>query len=110
MDVSGLFDIDSSSRKAIIEQWDRALVGLRSYLFMCTQTFVWSDDVICGDHLDPANTLGWDKVDLNLPGDQECDPTKPWVYRFNSVASQMASFFTTYIDDIRTGYHSNKSC
>ena len=48
VDVSGLFYIDSSSRKAIIEQWERYLMGLRSYPFMCTQSFGWSEDFICG--------------------------------------------------------------
>ena len=85
-------------------------MGQHSSPFKCTQTFGWSEDVICGYHLDPDNTLGWYKLVLNLPGDWGYYPTKPWVYRFNSVATQMASFFTTYIDDIRTGSHSNNSC
>ena len=110
VDVSELFNVDSSSSKAIIERWERNLMGLCSSLFTCTHTFGWGDDVICGDHLYPSNTMGWEKVILNIPGYKGYDPTKSWVYCFNGVIRHMDSFFTTYIDDIRTGSHSKKSC
>ena len=110
MDVSGLFDIDSTPSNTIIEQWERTLMGLCSSPFTYTHNFGLSEDFISGDHLYPANTLGWDKVVLNLLVDRGYNPTKPWFYRFNSVTSQMASFFTKYIDDIRKVYNSNKSC
>ena len=66
MDISGILDIDSRSSKAIIKLWERTLMDLRSSTFTCTQTFGWNDDVISGNHLNPTNTLGWDKVVLNL--------------------------------------------
>ena len=47
--------------------------------------------------------MAWDIVVLNLPGDKHYDPELPWVYRYNTVTGQMANFFGTYIDDIRTG-------
>ena len=42
VDVSGLFDVDSSSSKATIERWERTLMGLHSYPFMCTHKF-WTE-------------------------------------------------------------------
>ena len=110
VDVSGIFIIYSSSRKPFIEQWERTLVELRSSPFTCTQTFGWSEDVLCEDHFDSANALGCDKVVLNLPGYRGYNLTNPWVYHINIVTGQMNSFFTIYIDDIITGYHSQKSC
>ena len=68
VNVSGIFIIYSSSRKPFIEQWERTLVELRSSPFTCTQTFGWSEDVLCEDHFYSANALGCDKVVLNLPG------------------------------------------
>ena len=102
VDVSGLFDVDSSCRKAIIKKWERTMMGLRSYPFTCTQKFVWSEDVISWDHLDPENILGWNNVVLNIPGDKGYGHTKPQIYHFNSVTGHMDSSFTTYIDNIRT--------
>ena len=108
VDFSGLFDIDSTPSNTIIEQWERTLMGLCSSPFTYTHNFGLSEDFISGDHLYPANTLGWDKVVLNLLVDRGYNPTKPWFYRFNSVTGYMASFFTTYIDDIITGYYRKK--
>jgi len=47
---------------------------------------------------------------LNLPGTEECDPTMPRVYRWNSLLKVMACFFGTYIDDIRTGGPTERAC
>ena len=47
---------------------------------------------------------------LNLPGNSDYNPTCPWVYRFNSATGEMANFFGTYIDNIRTGDCHATSC
>ena len=85
-------------------------MGLRSSPYVCTQTFGWAEDVIRGNRHDPTNPLAWDIVVLNLPGDKHYDPELPWVYRYNTVTGQMANFFGTYIDDIRTGGPSEVDC
>jgi len=107
VDVSELHGLPPRS---IIARWERTLMGLRPSPHICTQTFSWAEDVIRGNRLDPNNPLGWDTVILNLPGDKFYDPERPWVYRFNSVTKQMANFFGTYIDDIRTGGPSEEDC
>ena len=107
VDVSELHGLPPQS---IVARWERTLMGLRPSPHICTQTFSWAEDVIRGDRLDPANPLSWDTVILNLPGDKFYDPERPWVYRFNSVTKQMANFFGTYIDDIRTGGPSEEDC
>jgi len=85
------------------ERWERSLMGFRPSPFLCTQTFGWGEDVIRGDRHALDNPFRWDKVVLNLPGSQQFDPCLPWVYRWDSVDSRIASFFETYMDDIRTG-------
>ena len=77
VDVYVLFDVNFSSIKAIIDKWERSIMILHSYPFACTQTFGWSENVIHGYHLDPANTLGRGKVVLNTPVDKGYKPTKP---------------------------------
>ena len=103
-------ELEGLPPQSIIARWERTLMGLRPSPHICTQTFSWAEDVIRGNRLDPANPLAWDTVVLNLPGDKYYDPERPWVYRFNSVTKQMANFFGTYIDDIRTGGPSEDDC
>ena len=107
VDVS---ELEGLPPRSIIARWERTLMGLRPSPHICTQTFSWAEDVIRGNRLDPSNPLSWDTVILNLPGDKFYDPERPWVYRFNSVTKQMANFFGTYIDDIRTGGPSEEDC
>lgn len=84
------------------ERWERTLMGLQSSPYVCTKAFSWCEDFIRGNRLDAGNPLQWRWVVLNLPGSEDYNPAKPWVYRI-CESGDMASFFGTYIDDIRTG-------
>ncbi len=99
-----------SGVKAVIDRWERTLMGLRPSPYVCTQTFSWGEEIIRGDRLDENNPLRWDKVVLNLPGDVNYDPTKPRVYKWNSCTNTIAGSFGTYIDDIRTQHQSDSLC
>jgi hypothetical protein len=106
-------DLDEAKEKGlkrIIERWARCLMGFKPSPFVTTQTFGWGEEIIVGDISDPSNPFAWDTVKLNLPGTEEYDPSMPWVYRWNSVEEKMASFFGTYIDDIRGGGPSELDC
>ncbi len=111
VDVSALEpDKIRSGVKAVLERWERTLMGLRPSPYVCTQTFSWGEEIIRGNRLDPNNPLRWDKVILNLPGDLNYDPTKPRVYKWNSLTGTIAGSFGTYIDDIRTQHQSESLC
>jgi hypothetical protein len=112
VDVTNANPGEASERnlKRIIERWARCLMGFKPSPFVTTQTFGWSEEVIVGDRSEPSNPFFWDCVKLNLPGTKAYDPSMPWVYRWNSRDSQMASFFGTYIDDIRGGGASEIAC
>ena len=96
--------------KRIIERWARCLMGFKSSPFVTTQTFGWGEEIIIGYRLDVLNPFYWDEVKLNLPGTDSYNPAMPWVYRWNSIKKQMASFFGTYIDDIRGGGATELDC
>ena len=111
VDVSGLEpEKVRAGVKQVIERWERTLMGLRPSPYVCTQAFSWSEEVIRGNRLDEKNPLRWDKVILNLPGDPAYDPTKPRVYKWNSITNTMAGSFGTYVDDIRTQHQSEALC
>ena len=92
------------------ERWERTLMGFRPSPYICTQSFGWSEDCIRGDPRARNNPLRWDRVILNLPGAEDYNPKMPWVYKYDSVLKRMASFFGTYIDDIRSGAASERNC
>ena len=94
---------DPEFKKKIWEQWERTLMGFQSSPYLCTQAFGWSEDFIWGDPSDQvSNLLAWRGVMLNLPGWQNYQRTKLWVFKTKQDGS-MAAFFGSYIDDICTG-------
>jgi hypothetical protein len=112
VDVTNV-DSDSgtaSDIKRIIERWARCLMGFKPSPFVATQIFGWGEEIISGDVSELDNPFYWDRVVLNLPGGVDYQPSMPWVYRWNSIQAKMASFFGTYIDDIRGGGPSELDC
>ena len=100
----------SNKIKRVIERWVRCLMGFKPSPYITTQTFAWGEEVIIRDRSDPLNPFFWDMVILNLPGTTDYSPDKPWVFKWNSKMEVMASFFGTYIDDIRGGGSSELAC
>ena len=96
--------------KRVLERWARCLMGFKPSPFITTQTFGWGEEIIIGDRSDPKNPFYWDSVVLNLPGTNKYNPAMPWVYKWDGRKQQMASFFGTYIDDIRGGGATEVDC
>jgi hypothetical protein len=105
-----LRDKSPEEKKVILMRWERSLMGLKPSPYNCTRAFAWGEDFIRGDRRDPKNPFRWDKVVLNMPGTESYDPRLPWVFRFDSVRNQVAAFFCTYVDDIRSGDCSELEC
>ena len=45
------------------------------------QAVMWAKYIAMGDRLDPNNPFGWYKVAMNLPGVEEYDCHRPWVFK-----------------------------
>ena len=58
--------------------------------------------MIRGNCKDCNNPLSWDSVRMNLPGDDDYNPTMLWVYKWDEHNGRLASHFSCYIDDIRS--------
>ena len=97
-------------RPRVFERWTRTLMGFSPSPYICTQSFAWSEEIIVGNRLDYSNPFYWDKVVLNLPGTAEYDPKMSIVYKWNIIDQCLASFFGTYVDDIRSGGSTEDSC
>ena len=60
-----------------------------------------AEEFIKGNHLDPQNPLRWDKVILNLIGNNDFDPAYPNVYKWDSQKNRIAGDLIAFIDDLR---------
>ena len=112
VDVSNVI-INNKHMKEIkrwLERWTRCLMGFKPSPFVTTQTFGWGEEIIVGDRRDKDNPFYWDCAILNMPGTNTYNPAMPWVYKWNGIKNQMASFFGTYIDDIRGGGSTEIDC
>ena len=75
-------------------------MGCKPSPYITTQTFAWSEEIIQGNRLDILNPfyIGINLF-LNLPGRDNYQPDKSWVYKWNSVKEVMVSYFGTYITE-----------
>jgi hypothetical protein len=85
-------------------------MGFRPLPYVCTQTFAWGEEIILWDPSVVTNPFYWDEVVLNFPGQENYNLTMPKVYKWNSISKCMASFFRTYIDNVRSGGSSEVTC
>jgi hypothetical protein len=69
----------------IHERWTRAAMGLRSSPYQAVQAMTIAEEVILGDPRDETNPFRWARVQLNLPGQREYNPSLPWVSKVRAV-------------------------
>jgi hypothetical protein len=86
-----------------ILRWERSLMGVKSSPYNCVRIYLLGEEIIRGDRRAASNPMRWDCVKLNLPGTESYDPSRPWMYRYDSVACRLAAFLVSYVDDLRTG-------
>jgi hypothetical protein len=76
-------------------------MGLRSLPYQYVQAMGIAEEVIRGDHEDPENVFRWDHVELNLPGNPEYDPSRPWVAKYRLEDGRIAADLFIFVDDLR---------
>ena len=67
--------------------------------FMFIRFFYWAEEFICGNRHDPANTLGWDRVKLNLPGMEDNDSSFPRLMKWREELQRIANDIIMFVDD-----------
>ena len=86
-------------------RWYRAGMGLKSSPYQACQAMMVLEEVIRGDRTQPNNPFRWDEVVENLPGSDNYDPRKPWVYKIRLDDGHIACDIFIYVDDLRiTGW------
>ncbi|KAL7566635.1 hypothetical protein ACA910_003470 [Epithemia clementina (nom. ined.)] len=75
-------------------------MGLSPSPYQATQTAQWVKWLALWNCLDETNVFRWERVVLNLAGNSNYTPVKPWVYRV-CQDGKMAADVHPYVDDMR---------
>jgi hypothetical protein len=82
------------------ERWVRCAMGLKPSPYQTGQGVLFAEDVIRGDRFEEKNIFRWHHLELNLPGSETYDPTKPWAFKIRLDGTPAADF-SIYVDDNR---------
>ena len=82
------------------EAWVRCAMGLTTSPYQAVQSAQRIRWLTLGDRKDEANVFRWERVRLNLPGDEDYDPSLPWVSKVRKD-HQVAADVHPYVDDLR---------
>ena len=87
--------------KTLWKCWNRMAMGMKPSPFMTIRLLMWMMEIVIGDRSERQNPFRWDHVVLNLPGTVTYDPTKPRVYKWNTLSKSIACDCKFFCDDFR---------
>ena len=73
-------------------------IGFGLSLFLVTTDILIVEDRVRGLRLDLENVFRWDKVILILPGMEDYNPSRPWVFKVRKDGTLVADILF-YTDD-----------
>jgi hypothetical protein len=109
VDLTHFFPSEEGKDPKVWETWQRAAMDLRSSPYQTVQAMGVAEEFIRGDRRDPTNVYGWDNVKLNLPGSDDYNPNRPWVYK-ERLDGKIAADLFIFVDDLRPTGSSWKEC
>jgi hypothetical protein len=109
--LAPLFDdkavLDAQGR--LYERWERLFMGMKPSPYNAVRYFYWAEEFARGNPADPKSALRYDQVKLNLPGDDDFDPTLPMVMKWDDTVDQIAGDVITFVDDLRASGYSSEN-
>lgn len=82
------------------ERWCRCAMGLTTSPYQAIQGMMWAKEIMMGDRTDAHNVFRWSKLQMNLPGMTDYDPTRMWVCKIREDDTVACDVFI-YCDDCR---------
>jgi len=114
VDVTPFFpELVDHTKHIIWLHWERCGMGFVPSPYNSIQGVLFAEEVMKGDPSNPNNIFSWDTIILNLPGDPQYTPSKPWVYKErqkDTNSAVIANDLVTYVDDVRTSGCSYEEC
>jgi hypothetical protein len=92
----------SEDGSVVWEAWQRAAMGLRSSPYQAVQGVAYAEEEVRGDRKQSTNVFRWDRVILNLPGSEDYNPARPWVFKVRDDDGSIAADVHGFMDDFRT--------
>ena len=80
------------------EMWELKMMGLTDSPYHACQAVTWAKCISTGDRLDPNNPFAWNKVVLKLPGADDYDCHRPWMFK-QMVDGLLAADLLIYVED-----------
>ena len=103
IDITELFPEELARKHGktrIWEAWTRCAMGLTTSPYQSTMFAQRVKRIVFGDKSDPKNIFGWVDVRVNLPGDEQYDPSLPWLSKIRANGD-IAADVHPYVDDLR---------
>ena len=95
--------------KTLWEVWTRCMMGLKNSPYGCVKGILIAFEMVRGDFRDESHPYHYSKIELNLPGSENYDPSKPWVCKIRNDG-QLANDTVVYVDDLRSMGGSEEEC
>ena len=83
---------------------------LRPSSYCAVQTLAWLEEVIGGDPKDSSNVFHYDRLEMNLPGSAEYNPSMPWVHKVRLDDGRIAADLLIFVDDARPTGPTEEEC
>ena len=104
VDLTTLFpeelDAKDGSKKCLWEAWTRCAMGVTVSPYQTTQCTQRVKRIVFGCRFNDDNIFRWTDVRLNLPGNDDYDPSKPWICKVREDG-KIAVDVHSYVDDLR---------
>ena len=108
VDLTDLLESEGMGRRRW-ERWERLLMGFCPSPYLTTREMKKVEERTKGNRKDKHNIFRWDKVVLNLPGSNNYDPSKPWVYKAREDGVNAGDLFS-YVNDYKNTTPSKQEC
>lgn len=96
-------------RKSSWERWVRNFMGMKDSPYRSIQLMLMIKWLAYGERSKEDNPFKWERVELNLPGSENYDPTLPWVMKVRRDG-HLACEIYIYVDDCRITGWSKLEC
>jgi len=109
-DSFGVRATGKRTKRTFWVRWTRCGMGFKISPYNAGQAMLFAEELIRGDPADTTNLFHFDQVVLNIPGQENYQPSLPWLYKFRSADQRLACDFFVYVDDVRSTGSTYEEC
>ena len=100
-ELEGSFKHISNNQKKLYLTCTRCWMGFRPSPELACRFYYLAEEFVRGDRKCQNNPLRWDKIVLNLMGNENFNPALPNVFKWNEHVKRISGDLKAYVDDLR---------